>query len=123
MSGHRPLIAYESVHNQSLGKMEMLEAIDGHIKNVISRDIAFLKSEISKLKKMKSRGGGSLTGSSRSNRQKPSRETIENGEEIRRIGRDLGQLSARVNMLSTSLESIKMTLSKVQNQLSNDNEK
>ena len=42
--------AYETVHNQSLGKMEMLEVIDNHIKNSITRDIDLLKKEIKKLK-------------------------------------------------------------------------
>ena len=46
------MFGYESVHNQSLGKMEMLEAIDKYIKDSISKDIAFLK-EVQKLKKNK----------------------------------------------------------------------
>ena len=49
-------LAYDSVHNQSLGKMEMLEVIDKHIKDSITKDINFLKNEVSKLKKKKPRG-------------------------------------------------------------------
>ena len=99
LSGER-VFGYESVHNQSLGKMEMLEAIDKYIKDSISKDIAFLKREVQKLKKNKKSEQNMSSGTKARYEKKNSERSSENSEEIRRIGRGLDRLVIRVNSLS-----------------------
>jgi len=112
LSGQR-VLGYESVHNKSLGKMEMLEAIDKHIKNSISKDIAFLKREVQKLKKKKNYEESSSSGRSSRYDKKSLEKSSENSEEIRRIGRELDRLVIRVNSLSDSLKSISTNIEKI----------
>ena len=102
----RQVKGYESVHNQSLGKMEMLEAIDKYIKNSISKDIAFLKSEVQKLKRIKEKGSKKRYSSTNSYQKQNLDRSSENSSEIRRIRGDLDRLIRRVNSLSSSLERI-----------------
>lgn len=117
MSGPR-LFAYESVHNKSLGKMEMLEAIDDYIKNSISKDISFLKSEIKKLKSKKNKNTTQRYNSSKSYANQGLDKSAENSTEIRRIRRDLDRLVVRINSLSTSVDNISKS---VQNLITEEN--
>lgn len=97
--------AYESVHNQSLGKMEMLEVIDKHIKNSITRDINYLKKEIKKLKekktvnkfesKKKDTELYTLTG-----------EVSENRQSIRDLDRRVSRLSTKLSRIEALLKQL-----------------
>jgi hypothetical protein len=102
--------SYESVHNKSLGKMEMLEAIDNHIKNSISKDIEFLKSEFKKLKK---REKPSSLKKHSSGFPKELPDLINsNSAEIRRLRGDLDRAISNINRLSKNLEKISKEIKK-----------
>ena len=108
----RSVKSYESVHNKSLGKMEMLEAIDNHIKNSISKDISFLKREVERLKSNKP------INSKSQNTEIPRAiyDSIEsNRQEISRLSRQIDSISAKVATLTRGLEKLTSEL-KTQNE-------
>lgn len=92
---------YESVHNKSLGKMEMLEAIDRHIKGSISKDIAFLKEEVRRLKSKKTISSPTTNTSYKNKRLSYSVE--ENRSQISKLKSDVDRLIIKINSLEESI--------------------
>ena len=99
------VFAYDSVHNQSLGKMEMLEVIDKHIKDSITKDINFLKSEVSKLKK-KSISGKHKSRSSKNELYDIKGEISDNRGKIRSLDSKLSEISRRLGRVENLLNQI-----------------
>ena len=108
--------AYESVHNQSLGKMEMLEVIDKHIKNSITRDINYLKKEIKNLKEKKASKKFQNKGENRE-LYTLKNEVSDNRKSIRDLDRRVSGLSTTLRRVETLLNQIKI---KVDNGASNE---
>ena len=97
--------AYDSVHNQSLGKMEMLEVIDKHIKNSITKDISFLKSEVSKLKQ-KSPSGKHKRKLSKDELYDVKGDISDNRSKIRSLDSKLSEISRRLGRVEDLLNQI-----------------
>ena len=99
------VFAYDSVHNQSLGKMEMLEVIDKHIKNSITKDINFLKSEVSKLKQKKP-SGKYKSRSSKDELYDVKGDISDNRVKIRSLDSKLSEISRRLGRVEDLLNQI-----------------
>tara|TARA_B100000925_G_scaffold288009_1_gene268246 strand:- start:3077 stop:3382 length:306 start_codon:yes stop_codon:yes gene_type:complete len=82
--------------------MEMLEAIDKHIKGSITKDIAFLKEQVRRLQSKKTTSSPTADTSYKNTRLSYSVE--ENRAQISKLKSDVDRLIIKINTLEESID-------------------